>query len=339
MWYDYACRTSSWTPTADQAAQTSTAGTLEQEVQTEIEGLCRTVACCMGKLIGIGKLLENIIQWVIYVLEEGCIGENVLDTMYWRNLQKHVFSCSTMFVLNAAMLFFLVMAGWALTLQWMLWGQLPLLGHFELCALQLAQELWRQEAPSSRAGCKDFCTLCLQRVNWLLIMGWSLQGWRASSWAPSESSKAWTPENKTALVLEPLLSLNESCRASTAEMPGQSAPSTRSECIFQDVWVCPLLIWQDMAFCSQRLDKGWEAFRASQDHSVYVQPPLKFWEILGRSSAAKSSAKPPEPSQPPRTAYLLVLVPKFLLNSPPAVPGILQQHLRLLIKKAVILKP
>ena len=219
-----------------------------------------------------------------------CIGHNVLE-----KLAKKVFSCSTMFVLNAAMLFFLVMAGWALTLQWMLWGQLLLLGHFELCALQLAQELWRQEAPSSRAGCKDFCTLCLQRVNWLLIMGWIIAGLKGFQLSTFRKFQSLSPSKQASIgvVLEPLLSLNESCRAPTAEMPEQSAPPGRSECIFQDVWVCPLLIWQDMAFCSQRLAKGWEAFRASQDHSVYVQPPLKFLGNSWKESSSKVQCQAP----------------------------------------------
>ena len=44
-----------------------------------------------GKTNRYWKIAGEYYAMVIYVLEEGCIGEHVLDTMYWRNLQKTCF--------------------------------------------------------------------------------------------------------------------------------------------------------------------------------------------------------------------------------------------------------
>ena len=126
-------------------------------------------------------------------------------------------------------------------------------------------------------------------------------------------------------------------------LQGAHSRDARADCfLWQEwlhFWICEtafLQTWQDMAFHSQHLAKGGEAFRASQDHSVYVQPPWIFFAGNGaRSPEAKSSAKPPEPAQPPRTAYLLVLVSFFLWNALAAVTGHQQLHLRLLFNKAV----
>lgn len=126
-------------------------------------------------------------------------------------------------------------------------------------------------------------------------------------------------------------------------LQGAHSRDARADCFlwqeWLNFWICEtafLQTWQDMAFHSQHLAKGGEAFRASQDHSVYVQPPWIFFAgNCARSPEAKSSAKPPEPAQPPRTAYLLVLVSFFLWNALDAVTGHQQLHLRLLFNKAV----
>jgi hypothetical protein len=68
-------------------------------------------------------------------------------------------------------------------------------------------------------------------------MGWIIAGLKGFQLSTFRKFQSLSPSKQASIgvVLEPLLSLNESCRAPTAEMPEQSAPSGRSECIFQDV--------------------------------------------------------------------------------------------------------
>lgn len=103
------CRTRSWTQTADGAVQTSTAEGLEKEVQTEIEGLCRTAACCIEGPTSIGKPMD--ILWFGRMYWRACIGEHVLERMYWRECIGETCERLVFVISNVEMFFLLVVTG------------------------------------------------------------------------------------------------------------------------------------------------------------------------------------------------------------------------------------